>query len=422
MTTPEPTGTTTAPDATAVPAPRRRGRRVLAGVLTVAAVAAGTTVAVRSSSSAGSPPRASAVPAAAAVPLATVALVGSRPDGTVPWQGPFGVSATGGTLTAVTATPAAGSTAPPLSGAVGADGTWQVSAGLVPSTTYGLVAEVRDQAGDTRRLPLSMTTTPAEKTLGVTLTPGDDAVVGVGQAVAVRLGTPVKDPALRAEVEKRLAVTTVPAVQGAWRWTSSSELRYRGPELWAPGTRIEVAAALAGLQVAPGVWGTTRTTAFTVGDALTSVVDNAAHTMTVSKNGQVVRVMKASMGKPQFPTRNGTFVVLEKFADRVMDSATVDLPPGTPAYRTAVKDAVRITNSGTFTHGAPWSVGSQGVANVSHGCINLSPVDADWYFQQVRRGDVVTVVGGTAGPDLADAGSQDWNMSFAEWKSGSALA
>ena len=144
--------------------------------------------------------------------------------------------------------------------------------------------------------------------------------------------------------------------------------------------------------------------------------------MTVSLNGQVVRVMKASMGKPGFDTRNGTFVVLEKFANRVMDSATVDLPPGTPPYKTAVKDAVRITNSGTFTHGAPWSVRSQGRANVSHGCVNLSPVDAHWYFLQAKRGDVVTVVNSTTGPNLSDAGSQDWNMTFDQWKAGSALA
>ena len=176
------------------------------------------------------------------------------------------------------------------------------------------------------------------------------------------------------------------------------------------------------MQLAPGVWGTARTSSFRVGDTLSSVVDVAAHTMTVSLNGAVVRVMKASMGKPGFDTRNGNFVVLEKFADRVMDSATVDLPPGTPAYKTAVKDAVRITNSGTFTHGAPWSVSSQGRRNVSHGCVNLSPADAHWYYLNAKRGDVVTVVNSTTGPNLSDAGSQDWNLTFDQWRSGSALA
>jgi lipoprotein-anchoring transpeptidase ErfK/SrfK len=138
--------------------------------------------------------------------------------------------------------------------------------------------------------------------------------------------------------------------------------------------------------------------------------------MTVRRDGAVLRVLRASMGKPQFATRNGTFIVLEKSRRRIMDSATVDLPPGTPAYRTAVEHAVRITNSGTFTHGAPWSVPSQGVRNVSHGCINLSPADAAWFFDLARRGDVVKVVNSSRGATSWDAGSRDWNMSYADWK------
>ena len=43
-------------------------------------------------------------------------------------------------------------------------------------------------------------------------------------------------------------------------------------------------------------------------------------------------------------------------------------------------------------HSAPWSVDSQGHANVSHGCINLSPDNAAWYFNQVNVGDPVQVV------------------------------
>jgi lipoprotein-anchoring transpeptidase ErfK/SrfK len=43
-------------------------------------------------------------------------------------------------------------------------------------------------------------------------------------------------------------------------------------------------------------------------------------------------------------------------------------------------------------HSAPWSVGSQGYANVSHGCINLSPENAAWYFDTVSLGDPIIVV------------------------------
>ncbi len=363
---------------------------------------------------------ASAVRPAAPAPLPVAQVVGLGADGQVPWQDPLGLSVSGGRVESVTATAPDGVVVP---GAVSPDGVWRSAGGLLPSSTYDLVATVRDAAGAERTLPVQAVTRAPDKSLSVQIVPGDGYVVGVGQAVSVRLGTPVTDPAKRAEVERRLSVTTTPAVEGSWRWTSSRELRYRGPEMWVPGTTIEVTAALDHVQAAPGVWGTTtRTSSFTVGDALTSTVDVQAHTMTVSKNGVVQKVMPASMGKPQFPTRNGTFVVLEKFASLVMDSATVDLPPGTPAYKTSVQDAVRLTNSGTFTHGAPWSVPSQGNANVSHGCVNLSPDDAHWYYLNAKRGDVVTVVGSTQGPSLSDAGSQDWNMSYDQWKAGSALA
>ena len=382
----------TSPDqAPATPAARSGSRGlVLGSVAVVLAVAAGGTAYYVRTADAGPAARQAAAtssPSARPVvaqPVAAVAGLGA--DGSLPLGAPLVVSVTDGTLVGVTGTGPAGAE---VAGTVGTDGTWTATAAPVPSTTYQLVADVRDGNGESHQLPVSATTGAPTKTTGVTLLPGDNAVVGAGQAVSVRLATAVTDKATRAEVERHLTVTTTPAVVGSWRWMSSTELRYRGADYWPTGTKISVAAALNQVQLAPGVWGTARTSTFSVGDTLSSVVDVAAHTMTVSLNGTVVRVMKASMGKPGFDTRNGNFVVLEKFADRVMDSATVDLPPGTPAYKTAVKDAVRITNSGTFTHGAPWSVSSQGRRNVSHGCVNLSPADAHWYYLGAKRGDVV---------------------------------
>ncbi|PRC48133.1 hypothetical protein C6A85_81390, partial [Mycobacterium sp. ITM-2017-0098] len=52
---------------------------------------------------------------------------------------------------------------------------------------------------------------------------------------------------------------------------------------------------------------------------------------------------------------------------------------------------VRVTWGGVYVHSAPWSVGSQGYANVSHGCINLSPDNAAWYFDTVSVGDPIIV-------------------------------
>jgi len=59
--------------------------------------------------------------------------------------------------------------------------------------------------------------------------------------------------------------------------------------------------------------------------------------------------------------------------------------------RLTVADAVRVTWGGVYVHSAPWSVASQGNSNVSHGCINLSPENADWYYNTVNIGDPIIV-------------------------------
>ncbi len=390
-----------------VPTTGRVPGLLVAGALATTVLAGGVAVALSHDSSA-------AVPAANTAPV--VVPTASFPDvagGRVPWASPLRVAVTDGVLTALDVTTPEGTG---LAGTVSPTG-WTSTSTLVPATTYRVTATVRDSADRPHTLPLTVQTTPAEKLLKAALSPGDDSVVGVGKPIQITLSRDVVSPADRAAVVARLGVTATPAVRGAWRWMDARTVHYRPAEFWTKGTTVRVSADLQRLGLSDGVWGSGgRTSSFTVGSALVSTVDVAAHTMTVRRDGTVLRVMKASMGKPQFATRNGTFIVLEKFADRIMDSATVNLPPGTPAYKTAVKHAVRITNSGTFTHGAPWSVASQGVANVSHGCINLSPSDAAWFFDQARRGDVVVVKNSSRGANSYDAGSRDWNMSFEDWQ------
>jgi lipoprotein-anchoring transpeptidase ErfK/SrfK len=276
------------------------------------------------------------------------------------------------------------------------------------------MARVRDAAGTQRWQPVVATTSKAEQTVSAALSPGDDAVVGVGQPVVVRLDAAVDDPAARARLVERLEVESTPAVEGAWRWMHGKELHYRPATYWPAGTQVRVRTDLDRLELTGGVWGDgVRTSAFSIGDAVVSTVDVAAHTMTVRRNGEVLRVLPASMGKPEFPTRGGVHLVLEKEATKVMDSDTVGLPG---EYETKVQWAVRLTYSGTFTHAAPWSVQDQGVRNVSHGCVNLSPADAEWFYDNARRGDVVEVVNSPVGPKLSDPGAADWNLSFADWK------
>jgi lipoprotein-anchoring transpeptidase ErfK/SrfK len=154
---------------------------------------------------------------------------------------------------------------------------------------------------------------------------------------------------------------------------------------------------------------------------MVSVVDVDAHTLTVWRNGQKARVIPVSTGKDGFLTRNGTKVILEKHTLKIMDARTIGIYPGDPEYyRLEVPYAMRITWSGEFVHAAPWSVGSQGRDNVSHGCVGMSPSNAIWLFNQTTVGDVVQVTGS---PRTLEPGNgyTDWNVSWSEWLEGSAL-
>jgi lipoprotein-anchoring transpeptidase ErfK/SrfK len=333
----------------------------------------------------------------------------------VPWQGPLTLTVTGGTLRDVTVLDPDGK---PLPGAVEGDRSWHSNAAtLVPLATYKVTAVGVDDAGETWPLTLAVRTTPATKLLHAMLSPGDDAVVGVGQPVVVLLDHPVKNKADRAAVVRRLTVATAPAVAGAWRWMEDNELHYRGPTYWAVGTRIKVTADLHRLQLSDGTWGSgRRTSSYKIGDAMVSTVDVRSHTMTVRRNGKVLRVLKVSTGRPEYETHNGVHLVLAKTKLKTMDSSTIGIPRNGPGgYYLKVPNSVRISNSGEFVHSAPGTVRQQGHANVSHGCVNLAPADAAWFYPLAKRGDVVQVVGSPRKPISWDPGTSDWNMPFSQW-------
>ena len=153
-----------------------------------------------------------------------------------------------------------------------------------------------------------------------------------------------------------------------------------------------------------------------VGDAHVSIADVQTHTFTVTSNGRVQRVIPMSAGRDAYPTKNGVHIALEKSQVVTMDSQTVGIPRNSPdGYYEKVYWDVRISNGGAFVHAAPWSVGEQGNRNVSHGCVNISTSDAQWFFSFTQRGDVVNVVHSPVPPVLSDAGTADWNVTWATW-------
>jgi lipoprotein-anchoring transpeptidase ErfK/SrfK len=147
-----------------------------------------------------------------------------------------------------------------------------------------------------------------------------------------------------------------------------------------------------------------------------STVDVTAHVMSIRRNGTLLRVAKVSTGRDKYPTKGGVHIVLEKANPQIMDSETVGIPRDSPdGYYEKVPDSVRISNGGAFVHAASWSVQSQGVANVSHGCVNMSPADAHWFYGLAKRGDIVNVIHASVQPVLWDAGMADWNITFSDW-------
>lgn len=361
-------------------------------------------------------PTSSAAPTQSAVQLEVTPAPGAS---AVPPDAPVVVTAAQGKLEVVRLRGPAGD----VQGALGPDATTWTSTELLDiGAAYRLSATATDRFGLGRTLTATFTTlTPTEgQRLRARVSPLDGETVGVGMPVVLYLTAPVED---RAAVEERLSVTSAPPVEGAWHWVSDVELHWRPRDAWPPGTDVSVDIPLAGVRTGDDRWGDQdRVVSFSVtGHAITSIVDLTATNMQVYQDGELLRTLPITAGKPGWETRNGTKVVLSKEPRRTMDAATVGIDPTDPDYyRLDVEYAVRLTWSGEFVHAAPWSQGAQGEANVSHGCVGLSTADAAWLYDLTTRGDLVRVIGSPRPLELGN-GYTDWNLDWDEWLAGSAL-
>lgn len=208
--------------------------------------------------------------------------------------------------------------------------------------------------------------------------PSNGAVVGVAHPVVVTFKAPVTN---RRAAEKSIRIDSPSNTTGHYEWINGNVVQWVPDRYWPPHTRVSV-----GVQA--------LTEGFETGDQLLGVASISAHTFTVSRNGEILKTMPASMGKPSRPTPIGSFNAMSKERTVVMDSRTIGIPlNSSDGYLITASYAVRVTSSGVYVHSAPWSVNSQGYANVSHGCINLSPDNAAWYFNAVTIGDPIEVVG-----------------------------
>ncbi|MEU5406469.1 L,D-transpeptidase [Nocardia asteroides] len=222
----------------------------------------------------------------------------------------------------------------------------------------------------------------------------DGETVGVAQPIIITFKEPVAD---RAAAEKAIKVTSSQAAPGHFYWTGEKQVRWKPNEFWPANTDVTVVAG-----------GTTS--AFRIGDAFVATVDDNTKMITVTVNGEVVKEMPTSLGKPGHETPNGTYIVGERFEKMTMDSSTYGVPVTDPeGYKLEVEYATRISNSGIFVHAAPWSVGQQGYSNASHGCLNVSTENAKWFLENSRRGDAVIISNTQGGTLSAGDGLGDWN-------------
>jgi lipoprotein-anchoring transpeptidase ErfK/SrfK len=225
--------------------------------------------------------------------------------------------------------------------------------------------------------------------------PTNGSIAGAAKPIYINFQRPIANQKM---AQDAIHITSNPPVPGRFYWVTDTQVRWRPQDFWPAGTVVNIDAA-----------GTKSS--FSVPEQLVATIDDSTKEMQVVRNGVLEKTIPVSLGKSGYDTKNGTYYVLEKFADMVMDSSTYGVPiTDAEGYKLKVQDAVRIDNSGIFVHSAPWSVSSQGKSNVSHGCINMSPANAQWFFDNFGSGDAIVIKNTSGGMYTQPDGASDWQM------------
>jgi lipoprotein-anchoring transpeptidase ErfK/SrfK len=323
------------------------------------------------------------------------------------------VSVAHGTIGNVTVTEGAD----PVSGSFNTVRTaWRSTWPLLPARTYTVTATAVDSAHRSVTRTSTFATLRPRQTFHVSTVLGYHQVYGVGMPIMLTFSRPVL-PRYRAAVERSIQLWTSKPVAGAWYWDSAmapagTSLVFRTRDYWPQHTRVTMDAHLAGLEIAPGVYGgADLTQSFTIGRSLIAVVDTASHYARIYYRNRLFGTWPVSTGSPGDDTANGTYLTIEKGNPVLMSG------PGYTDF--PVPYSVRFTWSGNYMHDAYWSVGEQGYSNVSHGCVNLSPEDAALYYDLAVPGDPVTITHSPAA-GIWDDGWTEWFLTWKQLLKGSA--
>ena len=286
---------------------------------------------------------------------------------------------------------------------------WQSKWTLSPGKEYFVKVIAVDadgrQAGRSSRFRTLKPSTVAN----CTIFEGKGQTYGVGMPVMLTFSNAVEN---KKAVEEALSLTCSKKVVGAWYWDGDQALWFRPRNYWPQHVKVSFTGHLDGVQISPGVYLThTLRQSWKIGRSLILVASASNHHMDVYKDGKHYATWPISTGRPGHDTPNGTYLSIEKANPQHMVGDDYDLQ---------VPHSVRFTWSGDFVHAASWSVGSQGYANVSHGCVNVGPSNAATYYNWSIPGDPVTVTGSPKSGSWDD-GYTCWFLSWKELWKGSAL-
>jgi lipoprotein-anchoring transpeptidase ErfK/SrfK len=341
---------------------------------------------------------------------------------------PIKVAVAGGSLNQVSLKNDTGTS---VKGMLGADKTtWSSAEPLGYGRTYSLSATAVNPAGRATTASSSFSTVqPRLLTMPYIQTAAGGAVspgvtFGVGQVIRIHFDEPIPD---RKAAQAALSVTTVPAQVGGFSWLSNTDVYWRTQNYLKAGSKVTINAKVYGKDLGNSLYGQSDvSTWFMVGHKHVSIADDNTKQVLVYDNDKLVRTMPTSMGrhtsipgdngKPiDLRTNSGPHVVVDGEKNINMNSASFGLSKGANAYRTTVPVGVRISYDGEYVHWADWSVWAQGNTDTSHGCLNVSPDNAYWFYAFSLPGDIVDVR--NTGRTLAEWNSGYWNVSWAKWLS-----
>jgi len=293
--------------------------------------------------------------------------------------------------------------------------TWHSSGNLNVSQNYTVSATGTNGSGATITATSTFRTETPAQTFSTMIYEGYNQTYGVGMPIMLTFSQPITK---KAAVERSLELTTSKPVIGAWYWDGDEHLYFRPRDYWPADTTVSLAAHLNGIEGAKGVYGAANLTqSFNIGRSLVAVASTTTHLTQIYLNGKRLYQWPISTGRASLPTPDGSYVSVEKQNPVRMIGGGA--PGSAGYYNELVNFAVRFTFSGDYYHSAPWSVVDQGSTNVSHGCVNLPPADAQTYYDMSIPGDPITVTNSTAAGKWDD-GWTEWFFSFSQYLKGSA--